>query len=157
MLRPVVAVLTGSVLMSLGAGTAEAQNQRPSSRPQTTQESEVPQARQEKQFPLGASWSAISMNGKLLGGERPSLVVDDQLRAKGFSGCNSFSATAFPLREQGFAVGPVAVTKRACEGGATATERAFLVALRSARKWDLLNGQLIIQGAAGELRFERAL
>lgn len=117
----------------------------------------VPQPRQEKQFPIGASWTAVSINGRAVGGERPSLVVDDTLRAKGFSGCNTFSATAYPLREQGFAVGPVAVTKKACDGGASANERAFLVALRSARKWDVVNGMLVIQGAAGEIRFERAI
>jgi heat shock protein HslJ len=36
------------------------------------------------------------------------------------------------------------------------TERAFLVALRNARKWDVVNGQLVLQGTA-ELRFVRAL
>ncbi len=60
------------------------------------------------------------------------------------------------MREQGFAVGPVAVTRRACETGVMGTERAFLVALRNARKWDVVNGQLVLQGAA-ELRFGRAI
>ena len=117
----------------------------------------VPQANVDKQFPLGASWSAISLNGKAVGGDRPTLVVDDQLRGKGFAGCNTYSATAYPLREQGFAVGPVAVTKKACDGGSMASERAFLTALRGARKWDIQGGRLIIQGVAGELRFERVL
>ncbi|MCO4053830.1 MAG: META domain-containing protein [Bosea sp.] len=117
----------------------------------------VPQPRTEKQFPLGASWSAISLNGRPLDGERPTLVIDDQLRAKGFAGCNTFSAAAYPLRDQGFAVGPVAVTRRACPAPAMAAERSFLVSLRGARKWDIVNGQLVLQGVGGELRFERAL
>jgi heat shock protein HslJ len=116
----------------------------------------VPQPRQDKQFPVGTAWSLQSIGGKPVSGERPSLTVDDQLRGKGFGGCNTFSATMYPLREQGFAVGPVAVTRRACETGVMGTERAFLVALRNARKWDVVNGQLVLQGAA-ELRFVRAL
>ena len=149
MLRPLIAGLLLFGTTSLGA-LAQTDRVPDLSNP-------VPQPRQEKQFPIGASWTAISINGRALGGERPSLVVDDTLRAKGFGGCNTFSATAYPLREQGFAVGPVAVTRKACDGGANANERAFLVALRSARKWDVVNGVLVIQGAAGEIRFERAI
>jgi heat shock protein HslJ len=119
--------------------------------------STVPQPRQEVQFPLGASWTAVSLNGRPIGGERPTMVVDDQLRAKGFAGCNTYSATAFPLRENGFAVGPVAVTKRACDNATMASERSFLTALRGARRWGLQEGRLVLQGTAGEIRFERAI
>ncbi|MGL4437785.1 MAG: META domain-containing protein [Bosea sp. (in: a-proteobacteria)] len=157
MLRPFAAVLSFAALTALGAQHAEAQGSNRPARPQQQEVNPVPQPRPEKQFPLGASWSAISINGRVLGGERPSLLVDEQLRAKGFAGCNTFSATAYPLREMGFVVGPVAVTRKACDGGATANERTFLVALRGARKWDVVNGQLVIQGVAGELKFERAL
>src|SRR3954465_3583626 len=56
-------------------------------------------SKQEKRFPLGAAWIAVSLNGKpFTGGERPSFMVSDQYRATGFGGCNAFSATAFPLR-----------------------------------------------------------
>jgi heat shock protein HslJ len=123
----------------------------------TQEQSIIPQPRPEKQFPLGAAWSAVSVGGKPVSGERPSLLVDDQLRAKGFGGCNTYSATAYPLNQQGLAVGPVAVTRRACDGGQMNSERAFLVALRGARKWDLVEGRLVITGVAGEIRFERAL
>ncbi len=68
----------------------------------------VPQpGQQDKIFPLGSSWVAVSLNGKAFGGERPTFSLDDQLRARGFGGCNNYSATAYPLREQGMAVGPV--------------------------------------------------
>jgi heat shock protein HslJ len=157
MLRPFVAVLAVAALCGFGSVPAEAQNAGRNPRTPAQDDNPVPQAAREKQFPLGAAWSAISINGKPVGGERPTLVVDEQLRAKGFAGCNTFSATAFPLREQGFVVGPVAVTRKTCEGGANANERAFLVALRGSRKWDLEGGRLVLQGAAGELRFERAL
>ena len=114
-------------------------------------------AKQEKQFPLGGSWTAVSIGGKPPGANRPTLLVDDNLRGTGFSGCNIFSATAYPLREQAFAVGPIALTKKACDTGQMASERAFLVALRAAQKWDLVEGRLIITGGGGELRFERGL
>lgn len=113
---------------------------------------------QEKRFPLGAAWIATSLNGKPYGGtERPSFRLDDQFRIQGFGGCNSFSTSAFPMREQGFAVGPLALTKRACDKGREAAEMAFLTALRTAAKWDTQIGTLIIKGPHGELRFERSL
>jgi heat shock protein HslJ len=151
------AVGLGAAALALAVSAASAQQQR-NTRPEVAPPDQiVPQPLRERQFPLGASWTAVSLNGRALGGERPTLVISDQLRASGFGGCNSYSATAFPLREQGIAVGPVAVTRRACPGGAGETERAYLVALRGARQWDLQDGRLILRGAGGELRFERAI
>ena len=148
-----LAISASSVLAQQGGSSGNRQQARPAA----PADEVVPQPRQEKQYPLGAAWTAVSQNGKSFPGERPTLTIDDTLRAKGFAGCNTFSATAYPLREQGLAVGPVAVTRRSCEAGLNASERSFLVALRGARKWDLVQGQLVLSGAAGELRFERAL
>ncbi|WP_210496968.1 META domain-containing protein [Microvirga antarctica] len=122
-------------------------------------DTKVPQPGQlDKIFPLGSSWVAVSLNGKPFGGaERPTFALDDQLRARGFGGCNNYSATAYPLREQGFAVGPFALTKKACEKGQMAVEQSFLVALRTAAKWDVNGSTLIIKTQNGELRFERSL
>src|SRR5690606_3986212 len=124
------------------------------------QRREAPQAPQkkvvEKNFPLGKNWVAISLNGKRYGGaERPSFVLDSQFRARGFGGCNTYSAVAFPLREMGIAVGPLALTRRSCDKGTQAAETAFLSALRYAQKWDIVNGELVMKGSAGELRFDR--
>jgi heat shock protein HslJ len=121
-------------------------------------DTKVPQPGQrDKLFPLGASWIAVSLNGKAFSGDRPSLRIDDQLRASGFGGCNTYSATAYPLREQGLAVGPFALTKKSCDKAVMAAEQAFLVALRTSAKWDLNGSTLIIRSQNGELRFERAL
>jgi heat shock protein HslJ len=122
-------------------------------------DTKVPQPGQrDKVFPLGSSWVAVSLNGKSLGGgERPSFKLDDQLRASGFGGCNTYTATAYPLREQGLAVGPFALTKRSCDKSAMAIEQAFLVALRTSAKWDIQGPTLIIRTQNGELRFERSL
>jgi heat shock protein HslJ len=118
----------------------------------------TPNQKEEKKFPLGQSWIAVSMNGKSFpGAERPSFTLDDQFRVRGFGGCNTFSTTAFPLREQGIAVGPLALTKRSCDGGVMASEKAFLTALRTSAKWETTVGTLIIRGPNGELKFERSL
>jgi heat shock protein HslJ len=61
------------------------------------------------------------------------------------------------LRQQGFAVGPVAVTKRACDKAVMDFERSFLLALRGARQWDLVEGRLVLKTASGEIRFDRGI
>ena len=119
----------------------------------------VPQPGQNgKIFPLGSSWVAVSLNGKPFTGERPSFKLDDQLRATGFSGCNTYATAAYPLREQGLAVGPFALTHKQCPKEAMAIEQSFLVALRTATKWEQQGTALIIKTqSGGELRFEKAL
>lgn len=119
----------------------------------------VPGAKaQEKNFPLDSTWTAVSLNGKPFGGaDRPSFIVDKQYRARGYGGCNTFAATAFPLKEQHIAVGPLALTKKSCDKALTASEQAFLIALRTAGAWDLVGSQLVLRSPNGELRFDRAL
>jgi heat shock protein HslJ len=117
----------------------------------------VPQPRQDKIFPLGTTWIAVSLNGKTFSGDRPSFTLDQQFRAKGFAGCNTFAATAYPLKEQVLAVGPFALTKKSCDKAVMASEQAYLVALRSAGKWDQQGSTLVIKSQNGELVFERAL
>jgi len=139
--------------------TAEAQSRRSRGNEDQQIKGDIkPVPKEEKRFPLGQSWIAVSFNGKpFSGAERPAFALDEQFRARGFGGCNSFSATAFPLREQGIAVGPIALTKKTCDSAAMASERAFLTALRTAAKCDTSAGSLIIKGPNGELRFERSL
>ncbi|WP_232627866.1 META domain-containing protein [Methylobacterium sp. Leaf118] len=160
------AALAGAVAtMTLAAAPALAQStnnitgfgqggRTPEKKPQY-----IPGAKaQEKIFPLGATWTAVSLNGKpFTGAERPSFIIDAQYRARGYGGCNTFTATAFPLREQHLAVGPLAITKKSCDKSLAALEQAFLVALRTAGQWDLVDSQLVIRTQNGELRFDRAL
>jgi heat shock protein HslJ len=137
---------------SIFATAAAAQSARPQ------QQVLPPKPRQQdKIFPLGASWIAVSLNGKPFSGDRPSFTLNQQFRATGFGGCNTYSATAYPLREQTLAVGPFALTKKSCPGNVMAIEQQFLVALRSSQKWDQQGSTLIIKTGNGELRFERAL
>ena len=113
----------------------------------------VPQpGQQDKIFPLSSSWVAVSLNGKPFGGERPTSRSTTSFAPRGFGGCNNYSATAYPLREQGMAVGPFALTKKACDKGAMASEQAFLVALRTAANGTSTARTLIIKTQNGELR-----
>ena len=43
---------------------------------------------------------------------------------------------AYPLKQQKFAVGPIAHTKAGCDKAAAAQERAFFEALRLLSEWD---------------------
>ena len=112
----------------------------------------------EKIFPLDSTWTAVSLNGKpFTGGDRPSFIIDKQYRARGYGGCNTFAATAFPLKVQHLAVGPLALTKKSCDKSLAASEQAFFVALRTAAVWDLVGSQLVLKSPNGELKFDRAL
>ena len=160
------AALTGAVAVAaLAAGPALAQGTNnitgfgQGGRTQEKKPQYVPGAKaQEKMFPLGATWTAVSLNGKPFNGaDRPSFIIDSQYRARGYGGCNTFTATAFPLREQHLAVGPLALTKKSCDKALAATEQSFFIALRTSGAWDLVGSQLVIRTQNGELKFERAL
>lgn len=134
---------------------AQRRQQMPSREEMGTPQQHVPQ--QEKNFPLGASWTVVTLNGRPVADRRATFQVDSNLRGTGFGGCNTFSAAAYPMRQQSFAVGPLALTKRSCDKGASEFERNFLTALRATRNWDLVNGKLVLKGGAGEIQLDRAL
>jgi heat shock protein HslJ len=139
--------------------TAPAAAQAPAGKPaqQPGQKPSVLQP-QEKQFPVPSNWTVISLNGKPFNGrDRPTFSLDQQFRAKGFGGCNTYSATSYPLREQRLAVGPLALTKKQCEKDVMESERAFLVALRTSMQWDFDGLTLVVKTQSGELRFERSI
>lgn len=125
---------------------------------QENSQQRIPQQR-EKQFPVGAAWAVLSLNNKVypIDARRPTFTLDTQFQLRGFGGCNTFSATAYPLREQGFAVSPFAMTKKSCGAQIDAAERAFMLALRMVQKWDLVKGQLVLQGPSGSLKADRSL
>lgn len=149
----------GMCAMTWGVPAA-AQEQEKSRQEMIREDSQyVPSKKTDKIFPSSMNWVAVSLNGKALGGgrERPSFYLDEQLRARGFGGCNNFSVTAFPLRQQKFAVGPIAHTRMSCDKGVADTERRFFVAFRTATEWDLVDGALVLKGQGGVLRFERGI
>ena len=111
----------------------------------------------EKTFPLGSAWTVVRFNNKTYTGERPTMTLDRQYRMQGFAGCNTYSATSYPLRMQRIAVGPIAFTKKKCAPAVLASEKSFLVAMRGVYQWDIVGPQLILKSSDGEIVFERTL
>jgi heat shock protein HslJ len=153
--------LAASVLLVAGTATVQAQQSKipdpsgGSRNPSAPQEYIVPKA--QKIFPTDTQWYLQTLNGKPVGADKPSLMLDGQFRARGFSGCNTYSAAAYPQQAQGFAVGPIAATKKACSKELMALEKQYLVAFRTARQWDTKDGFLILAGPGGEMRFTRGI
>jgi len=113
---------------------------------------------QQKNFPLDQTWSLRELNGKPVpAGLDVSLKIDGALRGTGFTGCNTWSATMYPVKDQHLLVGPYALTKKQCDKDTTAIEVGFLTALLAQPSWDLVNGELVIKGARGSLRLVRSL
>ena len=155
-LAALAAVLVAATAAQAQTAPPNAGGQRPQGGTQGNP-SNVPQPRQDKIFDLGAQWVAVSLNGKPFTGDRPSFSIDKQYRARGFGGCRVFAATAYPLREQRLAVGPIALTKKSCDQATMQQENAFLVAFRTSAQWDQQGSTLIIRTQNGDLRFERAI
>jgi heat shock protein HslJ len=113
---------------------------------------------QQKNFPLDQTWSLRSINDKPIPeGLDVSLKIDGNLRGSGYTGCNSWSATLYPIKDQHLAVGPFALTKKQCAKDIMAVEFGFLSALTASPSWDLVNGDLVIKGPRGALRLARSL
>ena len=110
-----------------------------------------------KKFPTDMQWSLVGFTNHTIPSDRPTLTIDGQFRARGFGGCNAFSATAIPQPGQRFAVGPIAQTKKSCGKAIDDFERAFLIAFRTTVVWDLKDGFLLFGSQNGELKFERGL
>jgi heat shock protein HslJ len=113
---------------------------------------------QQKNFPLDQTWQLKELNGKPVPTEiDASLKIDSALRGSGFTGCNSWSATMYPIKDQHLAVGPYALTKKQCDKDTMAVELGFLSALLGQPTYDLVNGELVIKGPRGTLRLARSL
>ena len=100
--------------------------------PQTEDKDEPPKPLPplQKNFPLDQTWSLRELNGKPVpAGLDVSLKIDGILRGSGFTGCNSWSATMYPVKDQHLAVGPYALTKKQCDKDAMAIEVGLSVRL----------------------------
>jgi heat shock protein HslJ len=123
-----------------------------------TNEPPKPLPPQQKNFPLDQTWQLKEINGKPVSADiDASLKIDGALRGSGFTGCNSWSATMYPIADQHLAVGPFALTKKQCDKDTMAVELGFLSALLAQPTYDLVNGDLVIKGPRGALRLARSL
>ena len=113
---------------------------------------------QQKNFPLDETWELKELNGKPVPADVDvSLKIDGAFRGSGFTRCNSWSATIYPIKDQHLLVGPYALTKKQCDKDTMAIEYGFLSALLAQPTYDLVNGELVIKGPRGELRLARSL
>jgi heat shock protein HslJ len=112
----------------------------------------------QKNFPLDATYSLRDLNGKPVPAELDvSFKLDGAYHASGYTGCNSWSATAYPQQNQHLLMGGLAMTKKTCEKNNQDIERAFLHALMGGPAWDLVNGDLVFKGPGGAMRLVRSL
>ena len=139
---------------AFAAGAAAAAPKKPSAG-QPQQPAAIPQP--EKTFPTKIVWTLYSFNGKPISGDL-NFLIDDNNRGSGSSGCNTWSATMVPSRGQRIGMGPIAITKKACDKAVMALEFAYLTGLRSGPSWDLVGPDLVIKGQqGGEMKFRRSL
>jgi heat shock protein HslJ len=111
-----------------------------------------------KSFPLDQTFSLRELNGKPVPASLDvSLKVDGALHGSGFAGCNTWSGTVWPAKDQHIMAGSFATTHKQCDKDTMAIENGFLSALLGSPAWDLVNGDLVIRGPRGTLRLARSL
>lgn len=112
----------------------------------------------QKNFPLDQTFSLRDLNGKPVAAAIDvSFKLDGAFHASGYTGCNSWSATAYPQQNQHLLVGGLAMTKKTCDKADQEIERNFLRALSGTPAWDLINGDLVFKGPGGAMRLVRSL
>ena len=112
----------------------------------------------QKNFPLDQTFSLRELNGKPVPSDLDvSFKLDGAFHASGYTGCNSWSATAYPQANQHLLAGGFVMTKKTCEKTNQAIENGFLRALQGSPSWDLVNGDLVFKGPGGAMRLVRSL
>ena len=149
-------------LAALIASPASAQGRKPKTAPAEKQEQSGATGDKkidqkiDKEFPTKATWNLKEINGKPPAGEA-SLTIDGALRGTGVSGCNTWSATIYPIKGQKLAMGPVVTTKKQCDPAVMAFEKEYLTILHSGPTWDTQGDTLTVKGQTGTLTFLRSL
>lgn len=153
-----LAALAVTLAVTLAASGAEARERRGKKEAADPKAAAEERYKQEKTYPTKTTWALRSINGKAVPADYEiTFMIDENFRGSGFGGCNYWSATIYPQREQKLLAGPVAVTKKMCEPARMQLERAFLVGVHSGPNWDLQGHQMTLKGKGGTLVFDRAL
>jgi heat shock protein HslJ len=137
---------------------ASAQGRKPKAAPEQKQEQGQPggDKKYDKEFPTKANFNLKEINGKAPPGDA-SLMIDGALRGSGSSGCNTWSATIYPIKGQKLAMGPVVMTKKQCDAAMMTFEKEYLTILHSGPTWDTQGDTLTVKGPTGTLTFLRSL
>jgi len=156
-------ILAGAIGVSIalaGAGAVDAASKKKPAADQTAQAAtgnpDMPGM--EMKFPTGGAFELRSINGK----ETPhdiivTFIVDGAYRGTGNAGCNTWSATVYPVRGQRLAVGPVALTRKACDKDRMAIEHMFTTILHASPFWSLNGSQLTLKLPNAVMVLERSL
>lgn len=110
---------------------------------------------EEKKFPTDGVWSLFEINGKSAPSDPPTLMIDTNLRGTGYAGCNTYSAALYPIRGMRLAMGPAAMTKKACAADRMNIEKLFLAILRTGPTWDVNGSEMTIKSQAGTMKLRR--
>jgi heat shock protein HslJ len=147
-----------AALAAFVAIPASAQGRKQKATPEQKQEQAQPGAakKDEKEFPTKANFNLKEINGKAPAGDA-SLTIDSTFRGSGYSGCNTWSATVYPVRGQKLLMGPVVMTKKTCDPALMTFEREYLTILHSGPTWDTQGDTLTVKGQTGTLVFLRSL
>jgi heat shock protein HslJ len=136
---------------------ASAQGRKPKAAPEQKQEQQpAGEKKFDKEFPTKATWNLKEINGKAAPADA-SLLIDGTLRGSGSSGCNTWSATIYPIKGQKLAMGPVVMTKKQCDAALMTFEKEFLTILHSGPTWETQGDTLTVKGPTGNLVFTRSL
>jgi heat shock protein HslJ len=107
-------------------------------------------------FPVDRSYKAVSIGTRDVQSAgitlRAQREADGRVRSFGTAGCNRWTASA-TIREHVIDFSAIATTKMACSEPRMTSERAFLHALQSARRWRIEGAQLIIEGGGAPITF----
>jgi heat shock protein HslJ len=132
----------------------------PKKRPQTDQTATADPILppQSKQYPVGTTWVLRSFNDKPIPfSDDLTFAIDKNYRGSGYSGCNTWSATIYPIKDQKFLVGPIATTRKQCDKARMEFEHTYLSAIAARPAWDLVNGNLVMKIQNVSLVFQRSL
>jgi heat shock protein HslJ len=153
-LTPTIALAGLAALIAL---PASAQGRKPKAAPEQKQEATpAGEKKYDKEFPTKANFNLKEINGKTPPGDA-SLMIDGTMRGSGVSGCNTWSATIYPIRGQKLAMGPVVMTKKQCDAPLMTFEKEYLTILHSGPTWDTQGDTLTVKGQTGTLVFLRSL
>lgn len=112
----------------------------------------------EMKFPTRANYELKSINGKPVPNDIiVTFIVDDAFRGTGNAGCNTWSATIYPVKGQRLAVGPVALTGKVCDKSRMDIEHAFVSILHASPKWNTSGSEMTLKLPQASMVLQRSL
>ena len=101
----------------------------------------------------GTQWVAVEIDGAPVGNTRSTLRFDNDARAAGSTGCNSYFASVTQT-STALQFGSVGSTKMACETPLMDQETKFLAALDAVRLHRFEGDMLLFVDASGRVRIK---